>query len=180
MRGLLSKVAVVTGGAQGLGEAIAHRLSEEGVTVWLLDRDEDGKDTAARIQNHTEHQVYFAQIDITDEAQVQAVFAKIQEQSGGLDILVNNAAVFVFKGVEATSEDWKQIVDVNVIGTSLVTKHALPLLNKNNHGSIVNLSSISGGSRWPFRYRFCLLIFLNTDDFETAAFISRSQIKMEA
>ncbi|MBP1996293.1 SDR family NAD(P)-dependent oxidoreductase [Paenibacillus eucommiae] len=144
MRGLQGKVAVVTGGAQGLGEAIACRLSVEGVTVWILDLAEEGKDIAVNIQHHTNHKVYFEQIDISDEIQVQAVFKKIQEHSSSLDILVNNAAVFVFKGVEATVEEWKQITDINIVGTSLITKYALPLLCKKVQGSIVNISSISG------------------------------------
>ncbi|MBO9610857.1 MAG: SDR family NAD(P)-dependent oxidoreductase, partial [Paenibacillaceae bacterium] len=104
MRGLKGKTAVVTGGAQGLGEAIVQRLSEEGMTVWLLDRSEEGNDTAARIESRSGHAVRFEQVDIRDEAAIQAAFQRIgAEGAGAVDVLVNNAAVFVFKGVEATA-----------------------------------------------------------------------------
>lgn len=144
MRGLQGKTAIVTGGAQGLGAAIAARLSEEGVAVWLLDRLEAGAETAAGIRSGTDCPVRYEQVDICDEAQIAAVLANIAEQSGSIDILVNNAAIFIFKGVEATAEEWRRILDVNVIGTALVTRYALPLLRNSGGGSIVNISSISG------------------------------------
>ncbi|MDG0808434.1 SDR family NAD(P)-dependent oxidoreductase [Cohnella rhizosphaerae] len=144
MRGLKGKTAVVTGGAQGLGKAIARRLSEEGCIVWSFDLKPDGEDTARRIEQETGNPVYFAQTDIADERQIEAAFRRVAEVSDRLDILVNNAARFILKGIEATSQDWKAILDVNVIGTSLVTQHGLPLLKKAGGGAIVNLSSVSG------------------------------------
>lgn len=144
VRGLKGKVAVVTGGAQGLGEAIAQRLSEEGCTVWIFDLKQDGADAATRIHQATGHPVYFAQVDISQETQIAEAFLRVAETSGIVDILVNNAAQFIFRGVEATKEEWQRILDVNIIGTSLVTQHCLPLMKKTGAGAIINLSSVSG------------------------------------
>jgi len=144
MKGLQGKTAVVTGGAQGLGAAIALRLSEEKCKVWILDRDGEGKHTAASITAETGVFVGFIQTDISKEAQVEQSFRQLKEVSETVNILVNNAALFVFKGIEATENEWRRICDVNIIGTSLVTQHCVPLLQAAGEGSIVNLSSISG------------------------------------
>lgn len=144
MRGLKGKTAVVTGGAQGLGEAIVRRLSEEGCSVWLLDRSETGRDTAFRIEAETGNTVRFVQADISDPSQLSALADQWASESVRIAILVNNAAAFVFKGVEAEPEDWDRILDVNVKGTSLITKTAVPFMKQAGGGSIVNLSSVSG------------------------------------
>ncbi|MBD2843564.1 SDR family oxidoreductase [Paenibacillus sp. IB182496] len=144
MRGLQGKVAVVTGGAQGLGEAIVQRLSEEGCEVWLLDRNVEAAVTADRIRKLTGKFVEAIQVDISSEEQVAEAFATIGARHTSVDILVNNAAAFVFKGVEATPKEWRAILDVNIVGTTLVTQHALPLLKASGKGAIVNLSSVSG------------------------------------
>jgi len=144
VRGLGGKIAVVTGGTQGLGKAIAHRLSEEGCKVWIFDLRQDGEETAKAIQDVTGSPVYFAQVDVSRESQIEEAFLKVAELSGHVDILVNNAAHFIFKGIEATPNDWKEIMDVNIMGTSLVTRSCVPLMKKAGSGAIINLSSVSG------------------------------------
>jgi len=144
VRGLSGKIAVVTGGTQGLGKAIAHRLSEEGCKVWIFDLRKDGEETAKMIDEVTGHPVYFAQVDVSSESQIEEAFLKVAELSGHVDILVNNAAHFIFKGIEATPQEWKAIMDVNIVGTSLVTRNCVPLMKKAGSGAIINLSSVSG------------------------------------
>lgn len=144
MRGLAGKTAVVTGGAQGLGEAIVRRLSEEGCDVWLLDRSESGADTAQGIAAETGHPVRFERIDLADAGQIAALAERWKQDGVHPAVLVNNAAAFVFKGVEATSADWDRILDVNVKGTSALTGAVVPLMKAAGGGSIVNLSSVSG------------------------------------
>lgn len=144
MRGLQGKVAVVTGGAQGLGLAICRRLSEAGCRVWMLDIVAEGREIANDMERETQVPVCFEQVDIRDEDRLRQVFKAIAGTHTSLDILVNNAAVFVFKSVDATNEEWTRILDVNIKGTSFVTKHAIPLLKQSKHGSIINLSSVSG------------------------------------
>jgi NAD(P)-dependent dehydrogenase (short-subunit alcohol dehydrogenase family) len=144
MRGLHGKIAVVTGGAQGLGEAIVQRLSEEGCKVWLVDRSEAGRAVAERIASETGHPVIYSQTDISSKEQVKALADRLISEGNRLDILVNNAAVFVFKGVDAVPDDWDLIVDVNLKGTTMVTGAFVPLLKQAGGGSIINLSSVSG------------------------------------
>ncbi|MFD0710300.1 SDR family NAD(P)-dependent oxidoreductase [Paenibacillus sp. GCM10027626] len=144
MRGLTGKIAVVTGAAQGLGAAIAQRLSEEGCVVWLLDRSAGVQQTADQMQAAAGRTVHWAQVDISNKERLDELFQRIGQLHREIHILVNNAAVFVFKGTNATAEDWHKIVDVNLVGTTMVTDHCLPLLRQSGHGAIINLSSVSG------------------------------------
>jgi len=140
MRGLKGKVAVVTGAANGLGEATARRLIEEGCRVAALDvaefrpelREEWGE--AAR----------FYACDIGEEKQIQSAVAQAQREMGDAAILVNNAALFLFRGTNATADEIAQICRINIAGTSLVTKYVLPQMQALGGGSIINLSSVSG------------------------------------
>ncbi|RKP58307.1 glucose 1-dehydrogenase [Cohnella endophytica] len=145
MRGLNGKVAVVTGGAQGLGKAIAHRLSEEGCKVWIFDlKQQEGTETTKTIRLATGNPVYFVKVDISKEDHIEKAFLQVAEESGIVDILVNNAAQFIFRGIEATAQEWKEILDVNIVGNSLVTQYCVPLMKKAGAGAIINLSSVSG------------------------------------
>ncbi|BBI35035.1 SDR family NAD(P)-dependent oxidoreductase [Cohnella abietis] len=144
MRGLLNKTAIVTGGAQGLGKAIVQRLSEEGCRVWLVDLQEGGHETAYEISQATGYPVMFQQLDISKEEEISHFITNLTATGEQLDILVNNAAAFIFKGVDATPKEWEAILRVNVIGTSTMTRYCTPLLKKSEHASIINLSSVSG------------------------------------
>lgn len=138
MRGLKDKVAVVTGGLGDLGFATARRLAEEGCRVALLDLKEDTEKRAHSIAAQS-----FA-VDITSDAALAAVFADIAKRLGPCSVLINTAARFLFKGVDATFEDYQNICAVNIAGTSLVTGRAVAHMKQNGGGSIVNFSSISG------------------------------------
>jgi dihydroanticapsin dehydrogenase len=138
MNRLSGKVAVVTGAATGIGEATAELFAEEGASVVVLDCDPEGEDVAKRIRGT------FTKADISVEDDVKAAIASAERELGRIDVLVNNAAVFVLKGLEATTSEWRRSLEVNVIGTSLVTRYASEVMKKNGGGSIVNLSSISG------------------------------------
>jgi NAD(P)-dependent dehydrogenase (short-subunit alcohol dehydrogenase family) len=144
LRGLKGKVAVVTGGAQGLGQAISHRLSEEGCKVWIFDLNPSGAEAARVIQKATGNPVYFAKVDIRSESQLEESFRQVAAESDSVNILVNNAARFIFKGIDATPQEWNDIVDVNIIGTTLVTNYCVPLMKKAGGGAIINMSSVSG------------------------------------
>ena len=132
------KVAVVTGGATGIGEATAELFAEEGARVAIVDRDPAGATVANRIDR-----ARFYRADISSEDDVRDAMVRAETDFGGIDILVNNAAVFVLKGLDATREDWRQSLDVNIIGTSLCTRYAAESMKKRGGGAIVNLSSIS-------------------------------------
>jgi len=132
------KVAVVTGGATRIGEATAELFAEEGARVAIVDRDPAGATVANRIDR-----ARFYRADIASEDDVRDAMVRAETDLGGIDILVNNAAVFVLKGLDATREDWRQSLDVNIIGTSFCTRYAAESMKKRGGGAIVNLSSIS-------------------------------------
>lgn len=144
MKGLAGKIAIVTGGAQGIGEASAYRLSKEGCVVWILDIQSEGEAVAQSISKQTGYPVYYYCLDIRKEEEVAKAFDHMKAISKRVDILVNNAAAFIFKGIDAAPDDWKQATDVNLVGTSLMTKYCVPMMKQSGGGSIVNLSSISG------------------------------------
>jgi len=138
MRGLRDRVAVVTGGLGDLGYATAKRLVEEGCKVAILDLKSDEQNQA-----HAIGAAYW-QVDIAQEQALKAAFGQIGERLGPCSILINTAALFLFKGVDASLEDFQRISSVNIAGTSLVTAAAVTQMKRAQGGSIVNFSSISG------------------------------------
>lgn len=135
MRGLQGKVAIVTGGLGDLGYATALRLREEGCRVALFDI-KDRSDEASDF--------FFQTVNISDEEQVRAACEAVRDQLGLVTVLVNTAACFVFKGVDASPDEWRRVCDVNILGTSLMAKHVVPMMKAANTGSIINFSSVSG------------------------------------
>ena len=139
----VGKVVVVTGGGQGIGRATCLRFGEEGASVVIAERDAAaGQKVAAEIKA-AGGKALAAATNVADEASIQTMVAAAVRELGGIDILVNNAAVFVLRGIEATVEEWRQILDVNVIGVALAAKHVVPEMRKRGGGAIVNLGSIS-------------------------------------
>jgi len=143
MNRLQGKVAVVTGGGAGIGRATCELFAEEGAAVVVAERDpETGRETAERI-GRAGGQALFVPTDVADEASVRRLADAAARAFGGINVLVNNAAVFVLRGVEATPEEWRQVLDVNVMGPALVAKHVVPHLRRAGGGAVVNLASIS-------------------------------------
>ena len=138
MQGLKDKVALVTGGLGDLGYAAAKRLNEEGCRIALFDIKSDSGGRAAAIGASCNT------LDIGDEAQVREACDAVRAELGPIGILVNAAAFFLFKGVEATAEEWAMVNRVNIGGTSLLAKYCVPQMKELGGGSIVNFSSISG------------------------------------
>lgn len=149
MSRLSDKIALVTGGAVGLGAAIAKRFAEEGARVYLTDLNEDtGAAVAKEIGG-----VFLPQ-DVTDEARWQAIYATIADQAGGLDILVNNAGLAVTQSPpdpeNGSLDDLHRIFKVNVDGVFLGCKYGIPQIAKRGGGAIVNMSSIAALVPTPF------------------------------
>lgn len=141
------QVALVTGGASGIGEATSRALANAGAQVIIADINQEQADSlAAEIPGATA-----VQCDVSNEANVKAVFAGISR----LDILVNNAGIGLVGNVEETElNDFERVMRINVTGPYLVTKHALPLL-LTNRGSIVNIGSVAGLIGVKRRYAYC-------------------------
>ncbi len=139
-----SKVAIVTGGGQGIGKAICDRLAEEGAAVVVAEMNEQTGKAAAREIQERGGRALFVDTDVGDEASAKQAVATAVDEFGGLDVLVNNAAIFVLKNIDdATVDDWQGILRVNVLGAALMAKHAAKPMRRRGGGAIVNLGSIS-------------------------------------
>jgi NAD(P)-dependent dehydrogenase (short-subunit alcohol dehydrogenase family) len=142
---LANKIAIVTGAGAGIGEAIAMRFAEEGARLVLADYRAEGIDALAAKLSGMGKEAVAAPADISKPEQAKSITDVALEHFGGVDIVVNNAADFTTKSVEdATLEDWQRVLGVNVIGTAMVSKYAVPVMKKRGGGSIVNIASMSG------------------------------------
>lgn len=145
----------MTGGRGGIGRAITRRLTTEGAIVYAADLSQSGS-----LAGGAGDESRFIRMDITSEAGVKDAFQQIARAHGQLDILVNAAGIEIEKTIEHTSlEDWNRIFAVNVTGTFLASKHALPLLRKAAFGgktaSIINFGSYDGFIADPGLAAYC-------------------------
>jgi len=140
---LANKTAIITGVGAGIGQAIAIRFAEEGARLVLNDISQPAAQATLRKVTDLGAQAVLAVADISQEAGARSISDVAIKQFGSIDILVNNAADFTQKSVEhAEVTDWQKVLGVNVIGTALVSKHAIPHM-KARGGSIVNIASMS-------------------------------------
>jgi len=140
---LANKTAIITGVGAGIGEAIAIRFAEEGARLVLNDISEPAAQATLRKVTGLGARAVLAVADISQEAGARSISEAAVSHFGAIDILVNNAADFTQKSVEhAEAADWQKVLGVNVIGTALVSKHAIAHM-KARGGSIVNIASMS-------------------------------------
>lgn len=145
MKKLEGKVALITGGAMGIGAACARTLAAAGASVVITDlaNDEGAKTVAAIIE--AGGQARFLHHDVTTEADWQSVIKNLSEESGSLDVLVNNAGIAIHAPVtEMSLADFQKQNAVNLDGVFLGMKHSIPLMAETGGGSIINLSSVAG------------------------------------
>lgn len=141
---LKGKVALVTGGAKGMGASHCRLMAERGAAVIVADVDPAGEQLAAELRA-TGADARFVHLDVTREADWKAVVDGAMKSHGKVDILVNNAGVVVLKNVEeCTPEEFDFVFNVNIKGVFLGCKHILPAMKAAGGGSIVNISSASG------------------------------------
>jgi len=145
MKTLDGRVALVTGGASGIGLASCRRLAEHGATVVLADiQREKGEAEAKAISRHDDGRCRFAELDVSDEDAWRSAVAHVAAQLGRLDVLVNNAGIGIGGPIETLSlADWRRQQAVNLDGVFLGIKHCLPLMRKGGGGSIINISSVT-------------------------------------
>ncbi|MFV3073500.1 bifunctional rhamnulose-1-phosphate aldolase/short-chain dehydrogenase [Niveispirillum fermenti] len=146
-RPLVGKIALVTGGAGGIGAATAARLAEDGACIMLVDRDADRlREAAERLEKQAgADRVRMAVADVTREAEIEAAFTACAREFGGLDILVANAGIASSAALEATTTDlWRQNFAVLAEGYFLTARAAFTLMKRGNGGSIVFIGSKNG------------------------------------
>lgn len=150
-RMLEGKVALVAGGCGGIGRAICDRFHREGAAVFAADLTEEGSLPRAAVSGST-----FVRLDVTSEQEVRTAIDLVARQGGKLDILVNAAGIEIEKTIEETTlADWSRIFAINVTGTFLVSKYALPLLRKSGTASIINFGSYDGFIADPRLAAYC-------------------------
>ncbi|MFN8034404.1 MAG: SDR family NAD(P)-dependent oxidoreductase [Acidimicrobiia bacterium] len=153
---LAGEVAIVTGGASGLGEAIARRFAEEGSKVILADLDEVGARRVADAIVDEGGAAEVVSVDVTHEADVAAMIHDTVARHRRLDVLVCSAAVETRASVvECTDDDWKRVLDVNLKGPFLCMKHAIPAMVASGGGSIILMSSVLGSIGSPGYAAYC-------------------------
>ncbi len=145
MARLANKVAVITGGAGGIGTAICQRFVDEGATVYGFD--------VQQAQNGSWPSFV---VDITDENAIKDGFKSVDRISNRVDILINAAGIEIEKTIEDTSlDEWNRIFAINVTGTYLMSKHCLPLLRRSKAASIINFGSYDGFIADPKLAAYC-------------------------
>jgi 3(or 17)beta-hydroxysteroid dehydrogenase len=139
------KVAIITGGAGGLGGAIAALLAKEGAGVVITDVDEaSAAKVAAEILQQGGKAIY-ARHDVTSETEWNGVMQRTLHEFGRLDVLVNNAGIIIYKKITETSlAEWRQLMSVNLDGVFLGVKSAIETMKRCGGGSIINIASVAG------------------------------------
>ena len=147
------KVAVITGGSRGIGRGVAEALAHEGYTVAITAREAASASTAAAEIGHGARGYA---CDVRKHEQVSAVFAAIEKDLGGVDVLVNNAGVGLFAPVATMAlEDWHNVIETNVNGVFYCTREAIPRMAKRGGGYIFNVSSLAGRNAFPSAAAYC-------------------------
>lgn len=140
MKRLENKIAIITGGADGIGKAGVEKFISEGAIVYIWDMNvEKGKALSETLGNNC----HFMHIDTRNSDQIQAAAAGIFEKHGAIDILVNNAGITRDASMKKmTSEQWQEVIDVNLTGVFNCTKGISPFMLQNGYGRIINTSSV--------------------------------------
>ena len=146
MNRLMGKVAIVTGGALGIGKACALRMAQEGAKVAVFDALEDEGQAVVQSLVQQGYVARFWKVDVTSETQIKDAIQQVSEALGAVHVMVNNAGVSGSPKPtdQVTEAEWDRVQSVNVKGTFFGTKHVIPHMRAAGGGSIVNLSSIAG------------------------------------
>ncbi|WP_246842464.1 SDR family NAD(P)-dependent oxidoreductase [Achromobacter sp. HZ01] len=147
MRGLKGKTAFLTGAGAGIGQAAALRLAQEGMRVWISDRDPDALDATCREAEHMQLRVEAVQADSCSEAAMAQAIQSAFDASGRLDVLVNNAGGSLhtpYGFAQQSDDDWFRVVNLNLMGAVWACRAALPLMQRSGGGRVINYGSKAG------------------------------------
>ncbi|KKI89274.1 short-chain dehydrogenase [Bacillus sp. SA1-12] len=143
---LKNNVSIVTGGAMGLGKAMAEALAQAGSNIVIADLNlEEAQKTADEIKRKEGIEAITIGVDVTNETQVNTMVSEVMNHFGKIDAVINNAGITCLEKAEDMAfEDWKRVMNVNVNGVFLVSKAVGNIMIKQQKGSIINISSMSG------------------------------------
>lgn len=145
MKRLQNKVAIITGGAQGIGKATAIKFAEEGASIVLWDVNEEKGIALAKELSDKGTKAHFTKVDVTKIDSTEKAAKEAVEIFSTIDILINNAGITRDASlVKMTAEQWQQVVDVNLTGVFNCTKAVIPFMIEKKYGKIVNTSSVVG------------------------------------
>lgn len=141
---LKDKIAIVTGGSRGIGQAVAELFAKEGARVIIMDLSPQGQEVADGI-NANGGKAEYHKVSVTDKTEVETLFEQINQNYGKIDILINNAGITRDRTLEKMSEDeWDAVIRVNLKGVFLCTQAAVPYMKANKYGRIVSAASNVG------------------------------------
>jgi NAD(P)-dependent dehydrogenase (short-subunit alcohol dehydrogenase family) len=154
---LKNKVALITGGSSGIGMAIAERFLKEGAKIAIGGRSKERCDTAQKqLKTIVADAVYSVTGDVSKWDDAQKMVERTVKRFGRIDILINNAGIYLEKRIEETTEDeWDQVININLKGVFLCSKAVYPHFKNQGGGTIVNMSSDSGVSGNPCEAAYC-------------------------
>ncbi len=136
----INKVCIVTGAGSGIGRATAQRLAQEGGSVAVIDRNEEGGNETVGLINKRQGSAIFIKCDVGVEDEIKQAVDRTIEKWAKVDVLVNNAAMMTFKKiVDLSADEWDMVMRVNMRSVFLFCKFAIPYMN---HGAVVNISSV--------------------------------------
>ena len=149
---LLNKKIIISAAANGIGWSIAQECMLNGAIVYLTDKNNESLDEISKHDLH-EKQLYLDKVNANDAQEVENYFNKIKNKVDSIDALVNNVGIAGPTGKleEINIHDWKETIDININSHFYYTKFSIPLIKKNNGGSIINLSSTAGLFGFPLR-----------------------------
>ena len=144
---LTGKICYVTGSARGIGKTAAEELAKLGANVAIADLNvEQAKETAAEINALGKGEAYAVQLNVGDNASIEASVKEVAEHFGGIDVVVNSAGILGASSIEDMEREgeWNRVIDIDLSGTFFVCQKALPYLKKSKAGRIINIASVSG------------------------------------
>jgi len=143
MYSLKGQVAIITGGARGIGKGVCEIFCKAGAAVALWDVLDEGTETADQITKEG-GSIFFQKVNITDKASVEAAVVKILSDHGKIDILINNAGVIRDRSfMKMSEEEWDTVININLTGMFVVTKAVFPIMKEAGYGRIISASSIN-------------------------------------
>lgn len=150
MKRFKDQVVMITGAANGIGEACAYRFAEEGARVGCLDLDLEKNSQVADKCRESGSEALSIKCDVTDQSSIQEAVQALLDKWGKIDVLIASAGIYTGSPLEEVSlEQWRRTIEINLTGVFLTNQAVVPLLMEQGSGSIINLSSMAGKTSWP-------------------------------